>query len=66
MSQTFEWIATAAFSLEGVAARELRSLGIEARGEVGGARFEATLEDAFRANLHLRTADRVQIGRAHV
>ena len=59
MSQTFEWIAAAAFSLEGVAARELRALGIDARGEVGGARFTATPADAFRANLYLRTADRV-------
>ena len=59
MPETFEFIATAAFGLEGVVAQELRRLGIEARGENGGARFSGTLEDAMRANLHLRCADRV-------
>ena len=59
MSQTFDFIATAAFGLEGVVAQELRHLGIEARGDNGGARFSGTLEDAMRANLHLRCADRV-------
>ena len=53
------WMATAAFGLEGIVARELRSLGIEARAENGGALFEGTLEEAFRANLHLRCSDRV-------
>ncbi|MBR6029861.1 MAG: class I SAM-dependent RNA methyltransferase [Clostridia bacterium] len=55
-------LATAAFGLEGVAARELKQLGYEqAQAENGGARFEGTLLDAFKANLRLRTADRVQI-----
>ena len=57
--QQYEWMATAAFGLEGVTARELSHLGIEAKAENGGARFYGTLEDAFRANLHLRCADRV-------
>ena len=48
----FEWIATAAFGLEGLVARELARLGIEAKAENGGARF-------FRANLHARCADRI-------
>ena len=55
----YEWVATAAFGLEGVVARELERLGIPAKAENGGARFFATLEDAFRANLWLRCADRV-------
>ena len=59
MQQRFEWVATAAFGLEGVVARELSRLGIEAKAENGGARFFGTLEDAHRANLWLRCADRV-------
>ena len=55
----FEWIATAAFGLEGVVSRELSRMGIEAKAENGGARFMGTWEDAMRANLHLRCADRV-------
>ena len=35
----FEWIATAAFGLEGVVARELARLGLDAKAENGGARF---------------------------
>lgn len=57
MENTF--LATAAFGLEGVAANELRRMGLSAKGEQGCARFTASLEDAFRANLLLRTADRV-------
>ena len=59
MQQHFEWIATAAFGLEGVVSRELGRLGIEAKAENGGARFTGTFEDAMRANLWLRSADRV-------
>ena len=59
MQKHFEWIATAAFGLEGVVARELERLGISAKAENGGARFMGTFEDAFRANLWLRCADRV-------
>ena len=53
------WIATAAFGMEGFAARELAALGLPAQAENGGARFLATPEDAMRAQLWLRTADRV-------
>ena len=59
MNTQYEWIATAAFGLEGVVARELERLNIPAKAENGGARFMATLEDAMRANLWLRCADRV-------
>jgi len=54
-------LATAPGGLEGVVAQELRALGYEAQAYTGGARFEGKLEDALRANLWLRTADRVQI-----
>lgn len=57
MDDTF--LATAAFGLEGVAAGELKRLGLSAQAESGGARFQGTLLDAYRANLCLRTADRV-------
>ena len=46
MNTQFEWIATAAFGLEGVVARELERLGIAAKAENGGARFIASLQDA--------------------
>jgi hypothetical protein len=55
----YTFLATAAFGLEGVAANELKRMNIPARAENGGARFQGTLMDAFRANLYLRTADRV-------
>ena len=55
-----EYIATAAFGLEGLVKKELQQLGLkDARGETGGARFTATPAQAFEANLWLRTADRV-------
>ena len=59
MKQTF--LATAAFGLEGLTAAELRRMGIEAKAEQGGARFEGDYAQAFAANLWLRTADRVQL-----
>lgn len=65
MQQQYEWIATAAFGLEGVVARELGRLGIEAKAENGGARFTGTPEDALRANLWLRSADRVLLVMGH-
>lgn len=56
---TYSFLATAAFGLEGVAAGELKRMGIPAKAEQGGARFEGTLAQAFQANLWLRAADRV-------
>lgn len=56
----YEWIATAPFGLEGVVAAELRALGLpDVRAGEGGARFRGSFQDAFRANLWLRCADRV-------
>ncbi len=57
MEGTF--IATAAFGLEGLVSRELGRMGLNARAENGGARFECEMERAFDANLRLRFADRV-------
>lgn len=56
----FEFFATAPFEMEGVIAAELRDLGFEnVRPESGRVAFDATFEQAFFANLWLRTADRV-------
>ena len=46
-----DFLATAAFGLEGLAKKELNRLGIEAKGETGGVRFSATPAQAFSANL---------------
>ena len=54
-----DFFATAAFGLEGLVKRELNQLGLDAKGELGGARFSATPTQAYNANLWLRTADRV-------
>lgn len=55
-------IATAPFGLEGLVADELRALGMQnVRAQGGGATFDGDASDIFRANLWLRTADRVQI-----
>ena len=54
-----EWIATASFGLEGVVKRELQDMSLTAQAVNGGVRFEGTAEEAFRANLWLRCADRV-------
>lgn len=56
---SYPFLATAAFGLEGVVAGELKRLGLAAKAELGGARFTGEPLDAFRANLWLRTADRV-------
>lgn len=55
----YQFLATAAFGLEGVVAGELKRLGLPARAEQGGARFEGDALAAMRANLWLRSADRV-------
>lgn len=57
----YTWLATAAFGLEGIVKDELKRLGFDAKAETGGARFYGTMEDAFRTNLYLSTADRVQL-----
>lgn len=55
-------IATAAFGLEGVVARELKDLGYESQEvENGRVLFAADLAAIPRLNLWLRTADRLQL-----
>lgn len=56
-----EFMASAAFGLEGVVKQELEKMGIAAKAEQGGARFHASYEEAFRANLWLSSADRVMM-----
>ena len=57
-----ELIATSAFGLEAVVARELKSLGYEAKiVQAGRVLFHGNEADICRANLWLRTADRVLV-----
>ena len=57
-----EWIATAAYGLEGVLAQELRDLGLSV-GETQTSRvqFTGSALDGCRANVFLRTAGRVRL-----
>nr|WP_122013163.1 class I SAM-dependent RNA methyltransferase [Maliibacterium massiliense] len=58
--QSFTWIATAAFGVEGIVARELRALGLEdVRCENGRVLFCGDARAGALANMHLRCADRV-------
>ena len=56
-----KWIASSAFGLEGMTGKDLKRLGAENVNvlNVGGAAFEGDAETAFKANLWLRTADRI-------
>ena len=58
-----KWIASAAFGMEGMTGRDLKRLGMENVHvmDIGGAEFEGSFEDAFRANLWLRTCDRIML-----
>lgn len=65
VTRQVELIATAAFGLEAVVGREVEALGYEKRRvEDGRVYFAAPLEGIARANLWLRSADRVllQVG----
>ena len=56
----FDYFATTALGLEIILSGELEALGIEGiRTETAGVRFRGPFEDCMRANLHLRTANRV-------
>ncbi|MFC6274990.1 class I SAM-dependent RNA methyltransferase [Levilactobacillus tangyuanensis] len=57
----FHLYAATASGIEAIAGRELRDLGYETQVENGRVRFDGTIEDILRANLWLRTADRVRI-----
>ena len=56
-----KWIASAAFGMEGMTGRDLKRRGMQNVRvlDVGGATFEGDYLDAFRANLWLRTCDRI-------
>ena len=56
-----KWIASSAFGLEGMTGKDLKRLGAENVNvmNVGGAAFEGDALTAFKANLWLRTADRI-------
>ncbi len=58
-----KWIASAAFGMEGMTGRDLKHLGMKDVKvmDVGGAMFEGDFADAFRANLWLRTCDRIML-----
>lgn len=60
-NQTFQLVATAASGLEALVGKELRDMGIDCIVENGRARFEGTIETIAKANLWLRTADRIKI-----
>ena len=61
-NKRFKLIATAAFGLEGIVARELEWLGADnISTENGRVRFTGDYEMIAKANLWLRTADRVLI-----
>ncbi|WP_367377060.1 class I SAM-dependent RNA methyltransferase [Levilactobacillus cerevisiae] len=58
----FHLYAATASGIEAIAGRELRDLGgYETQVENGRVRFDGTIEDVLRANLWLRTADRIRI-----
>lgn len=57
----YRLIATAASGIEALVGRELRDMGIECEVENGKAIFYGDIETIGRANLWLRTADRIKI-----
>lgn len=62
MSDRLQLVATAAFGLEAIVGRELKSLGYsDVTIEDGRVRFSGGPADVVRANLWLRTADRVLV-----
>ena len=61
IQNAMQWIASAAFGMEGMTGRDLKHLGMQNVRvmDVGGAMFEGGFADAFRASLWLRTCDRI-------
>lgn len=60
--ERYQLIATCAAGIEALTGNELRHLGYDdVRVENGRVRFSGTIQDIIRANLWLRTADRVRI-----
>lgn len=58
---TYTIIATTAMGLEAIAAKEVRNLGYECKTENGRVLFQGDEKAIARANLWLRTADRIKI-----
>jgi putative N6-adenine-specific DNA methylase len=62
MSERLQLMATAAFGLEAIVSRELQALGLtDTKVEDGRIRFTGEPRDVCRANLWLRSADRVYV-----
>lgn len=59
--QKFKLMATCAAGLEALTANELKQLGYQVQTENGHVMFSGTIVDVIKANLWLRTADRVEI-----
>ena len=59
----YQWIASAAFGMEGLTGKDLKRIGAENVQvlNVGGAQFEGDITVGMAANLWLRTADRVSL-----
>jgi putative N6-adenine-specific DNA methylase len=62
---TYTIIATTAMGLEAIAAKEVRNLGYECKTENGRVLFQGDEKAIARANLWLRTADRIKIRVGH-
>lgn len=59
--QKFQLYAATASGLEALAGQELRDLGYEVRVDNGRIYFEGDMTDILRANIWLRSADRIKI-----
>lgn len=60
--ETFQFMASTLFGLEGLAGQELKRLGLsDVKAEDGRVFCRGTLEDLARMNLNLRTAERVML-----
>lgn len=59
--QTFKLMATMGAGLEAVVAKELKDMGYATQTANGRVFFSGTMEDIYRTNLWLRTADRIKI-----
>ncbi|KRM59281.1 hypothetical protein C5L31_000828 [Secundilactobacillus malefermentans] len=59
--EKFHLYAATASGIEAIAGRELKYLGFQTQVENGRIKFDGTMEDIIKANLWLRTADRIKI-----
>ncbi|MGC8612285.1 MAG: RNA methyltransferase [Mesoaciditoga sp.] len=61
MKDTFTIMIPTAFGIEGVTKKELKKLGYDAKAQDGRVNFEGGFKDIVRANLWIRTGNRVMI-----